>query len=141
MLGQASAIKVRNQVSEYPPLSKLAGCFFVPWYWLQRYDYFFIPPTIPFVIPLYYTSDIIFIPPPPLPFIPLPRLPLFRFRHHPPSTAPKSMSSTSASRHRRHRLTDVDDVDLEGVEQRGKRMCRYRTYIYVAAIITPTAVP
>jgi hypothetical protein len=30
MLGQASAIKVRNQVSEYPPLSKLAGCFFVP---------------------------------------------------------------------------------------------------------------
>jgi hypothetical protein len=27
MLGQASAIKVRNQVSEYPPLSKLAGCF------------------------------------------------------------------------------------------------------------------
>ena len=29
MLGQASAIKVRNQVSEYPPLSKLAGCFFI----------------------------------------------------------------------------------------------------------------
>ena len=28
MLGQASAIKVRNQVSEYPPLSKSAGCFF-----------------------------------------------------------------------------------------------------------------
>jgi len=27
MLGQASAIKVRNQVSEYPPLLKLAGCF------------------------------------------------------------------------------------------------------------------
>jgi len=27
MLGQASAIKARNQVSEYPPLSKLAGCF------------------------------------------------------------------------------------------------------------------
>ncbi len=25
--GQASAIKARNQVSEYPPLSKLAGCF------------------------------------------------------------------------------------------------------------------
>ena len=38
MLGQASAIKARNQVSEYPPLSKLAGCFFVPRYWLQRYD-------------------------------------------------------------------------------------------------------
>ena len=30
MLGQASAIKVRNQVSEYPPLSKLAGCFLYP---------------------------------------------------------------------------------------------------------------
>ena len=29
MLGQASAIKVRNQVSEYPPLSKSAGCFFM----------------------------------------------------------------------------------------------------------------
>ena len=27
MLGQASAIKARNQVFEYPPLSKLAGCF------------------------------------------------------------------------------------------------------------------
>ena len=27
MLGQASAIKARNQVSEYPPLSKLEGCF------------------------------------------------------------------------------------------------------------------
>jgi hypothetical protein len=38
MLGQASAIKVRNQVSEYPPLSKLAGCFYVLWYWLQRYE-------------------------------------------------------------------------------------------------------
>ena len=25
--GQVSAIKARNQVSEYPPLSKLAGCF------------------------------------------------------------------------------------------------------------------
>ncbi len=63
------------------------------------------------------------------PLIPLQSPPQFRFRHHPPSTVPKSMSSTSASRHRRHRLTDVDDVDLEGVEQRGKRMCRYRTYI------------
>ena len=40
MLGQASAIKVRNQVSEYPPLSKLAGCFFVPRYGLQRYEIF-----------------------------------------------------------------------------------------------------
>ena len=40
MLGQASAIKVRNQVSEYPPLSKLAGCFCVPRYWLQRYKIF-----------------------------------------------------------------------------------------------------
>ena len=28
--GQASAIKARNQVSEYPPLSKLAGCFLYP---------------------------------------------------------------------------------------------------------------
>ena len=41
MLGQASAIKVRNQVSEYPPLSKLAGCpFYVPRYGLQRYEIF-----------------------------------------------------------------------------------------------------
>ena len=36
MLGQASAIKVRNQVSEYPPLSKLAGCFFVPRYGVAK---------------------------------------------------------------------------------------------------------
>ena len=27
MLGKASAIKARNQVSEHPPLSKLAGLF------------------------------------------------------------------------------------------------------------------
>jgi hypothetical protein len=29
MLGQASVIKTRNQVSEYPPLSKLVGFLFL----------------------------------------------------------------------------------------------------------------
>ena len=99
-----------------------------------------------FCYPLYYTSDIIFIPPPQLPLIPLPPLPLFHFRHHPPSTAHKSTSSTSASRHRRHRLTDIDDVDLEGVEQRGKEdvplphlhLRRYHNFPNGSSVITTT---
>ena len=140
MLGQASAIKARNQVFEYPPLSKLAGCFLYHGTGckdttISSFHQLFL--LLSFVLyirhHLYSTST--------TSLIPLPRLPLFRFRHHPPSTAPKSTSSTSASRHRRHRLTDVDDVDLEGVEQRGKRMCRYRTYTYAVTIISPTAVP
>ena len=80
-----------------------------------------------FCYSLYYTSDIIFIPPPPLPFIPLPRLPLFHFHHHPysastttliPLSPPpslhspkidvvdigKSTSTTSVNRRRRRRF-------------------------------------
>ena len=50
--GQASAIKARNQVSEYPPLSKLAGCFYVPRYWLQKYELLPKHPNISQVFPL-----------------------------------------------------------------------------------------
>ena len=148
MLGQASAIKARNQVFEYPPLSKLAGCFLYHGTGckdttISSFHQLFL--LLSFVLyirhHLYSTSTTSLYSASTTTLIPLPPPPLFRFHHHPPSTAPKSTSSTSASRHRRHRLTDVDDIDLEGVEQRGKRMCRYRNYIYVVARITMTTIP
>ena len=148
MLGQASAIKARNQVFEYPPLSKLAGCFLYHGTGckdttISSFHQLFL--LLFFVLyirhHLYSTSTTSLYSTSSTSLIPLPPPPLFHFHHHPPSTAPKSMSSTSASRHRRHRLTDVDDVDLEGVEQGEKRMCRYRTYTYAVTIISPTAVP
>ena len=37
------------------------------------------------------------------------------------STIPKSTSSTSVCRHRRHRCADVVDVDFEGVEESPRR--------------------
>ena len=148
MLGQASAIKARNQVFEYPLLSKLAGCFLYHGTGctdttISSFHQLFL--LLSFVLyirhHIYSTSTTSPYSASTTTFIPLPPLPLFRFRHHPPSTAPKSTSSTSASRHRRHRSTDIDDVDLEGVKQGEKRMCRYRTYTYAVAIITMTTIP
>jgi hypothetical protein len=47
--------------------------------------------------------------------IPFPSLPLFQIHHCPSSTTSKSTSSTSVSRCRRGRQTDVDDVDFGAI--------------------------
>ena len=128
MLGQASAIKARNQVFEYPPLSKLAGCFLYHGTGCKDTN-----------ISSFHQLFLLFS------FV-------LYIRHHLYSTSTTSLYSTSSTslipfpattllpqpqnRHRRHRLTDVDDVDLEGVEQEEMKRCCYRNYVSPVTIIS-----
>ena len=119
MLGQASAIKARNQVFEYPPLSKLAGCFlyhgtgckdttissfhqlFLLLFFVLyiRHHLYSTSTTSLYstsTTSLYSTSSTSLIPLPPLPSLHSPKIDVVDIG--------KSTSTTSVNRHRRRRF-------------------------------------
>ena len=102
MLGQASAIKARNQVFEYPPISKLAGCFLYHGTGckdtnISSFHQLFL--LLSFVLyirhHLYSTST---------------TYPLFRFHHYPYSASATTLLPQPLNRRRRHRQVDIDDI-------------------------------
>ena len=117
MLGQASAIKARNQVFEYPPLSKLAGCFLYHGTGckdttISSFHQLFL--LLFFVLyirhHLYSTSTTSLYSASSTSLIPLSPPPLFRFHHYPYSTFTTTLLTQSQNRRRRHRQVDIDDI-------------------------------
>lgn len=135
MLGQASAIKARNQVFEYPPLSKLAGCFLYHGTGckdttISSFHQLFL--LLSFVLyirhhlyststtSLYSTSSTSLIPFPPLPSLHSPKIDVVDIG--------KSTSTTSVNRRRRRRFRGSGTKGKEDVPLPQVYLHRYSNY-------------
>ena len=145
MLGQASAIKARNQVFEYPPLSKLAGCFLYHGTGckdttISSFHQLFL--LLSFVLyirhhlyststtSLYSTSSTSLIPFPPPPSFHNPRIDVVDIG--------KSTSTTSVNRRRRRRFRGCGTKGNEEMLLPQLRLTRHHNFPNGSSVITTT---
>ena len=137
MLGQASAIKARNQVSEYPPLSKLAGCFLYHGTGckdttISSFHQLFL--LLFFVLyirhHLYSASTTTLIPLSPPPSLHSPKIDVVDIG--------KSTSTTSVNRRRRRRFRGCGTKGKEDVPLPHLHLRRYHNFPNGSSVITTT---
>ena len=145
MLGQASAIKARNQVFEYPPLSKLAGCFLYHGTGctdttISSFHQLFL--LLSFVLyirhhlyststtSLYSASTTTLIPLPPPPSLHSPKIDVVDIG--------KSTSTTSVNRRRRRRFRGWGTKGKEDVPLPHLYLRRYHNFPNGSSVITTT---